>query len=203
MLEYLISIIILGLAAGFCPIQVAFLTPFAVKLFGGGRGFSMVFKFSLSFSIPLILIGVAISKFGSLFDTEHVKLVSGVLLLFLSLFMFRILKFKWGRKLKHGNFGSKDYVLGLTYGVLTIGRGAPFLLSVLIILSNTRNVLASAIAVLIYSQLMVLPILILVMAAEWRIKDKLVTYGKLLDFIVGVMLVVLAFYFITSALSLV
>jgi len=90
----------------------------------------------------------------------------------------------------------------LLYGVLTVGRGAPFLLSALVILSNLRSVWVSAAAMLIYSQLMVLPVLILMMAAGWKVKDRLRKYGKALDFGVGVMLVVLAVCYIASALGL-
>jgi len=202
LLENLVSIVILGLAASFCPIQVAFLTPFAVRLLSSGKSPGRALEFSLSFSIPLILVGAAASQLGSLFNAEYVKFASGALLLFLSLFVFRILKLRRERRLRLEGFGSRGVTLGLLYGVLTVGRGAPFLLSTLIILSNLRSMLVSIAAMLIYSQLMVLPILILIMAAGWKVKDRLRKYGKALDFSVGVMLVVLAVYYIASALGL-
>jgi hypothetical protein len=72
--------------------------------------------------------------------------------------MFRILKIRRRSKLRLESFGSRGATLGLLYGVLTVGRGAPFLLSALIILSNLRSILVSTVAMLVYSQLMVLPI---------------------------------------------
>ncbi|MHC1564330.1 MAG: hypothetical protein ACXQTF_03260 [Candidatus Hecatellaceae archaeon] len=107
MLENIVSVVILGLAASFCPIQVAFLTPFAVKLLSSGKSLSRALEFSLSFSIPLILVGAAASQLGSLFNAEYVKFSSGVLLLLLSLFMFRILKVRWGVRMRLESFGSK------------------------------------------------------------------------------------------------
>jgi len=200
LLESLISIIVLGVVASLCPFQIAFLVPFATRLLGGGGSFGKILEFSLSFSIPLIGVGIAVAQIGSLFKVEHVKLASGFLLLLLSLVMFRILKFRWGLKL--GSLSSRSFMLGFSYGILTIGRGAPLLLSVLIILSNLRSIPISMVAMFLYSQLMVLPILFLIFTVGWKVKNKLEGYGRILDMGVGIMLTVLAIYYITSAMSL-
>lgn len=125
MLESLISIVVLGVAASFCPFQIAFLAPFATRLLGSGGGFGKILEFSLSFSIPLIGVGIAVAQLGSLFNVEYVKLASGFLLLLLSLVMFRILKFRWGW-LKLRSLGSKGFMLGLSYGILKLAEALPY-----------------------------------------------------------------------------
>jgi cytochrome c biogenesis protein CcdA len=54
----------------------------------------------------------------------------------------------------------------------------------------------------LYSQLMVLPILFLIFTVGWKVKTRLERYGRILDIGVGIMLTVLAAYYIVSALGL-
>jgi cytochrome c-type biogenesis protein len=205
LLEILIPIALLGLGASFCPLQVAFLIPFTVKLLSSDRSVHRVVIFSVCTSIPLIAAGVIVALLGSVFSLETMRLASAVILIVVSLFIFRVIRFNFKGFLKKDRFTvdrfeTSGFTLGLTYGLLTVGRGAPFFLSALALLLPARSIMFSALAMLVYSQLMVLPVLILVLLSGWKIVSKFKRHEKYVDYAIGFMLLVLAAYYILIVL---
>ncbi len=205
MLEILIPIALLGLGASFCPLQVAFLIPFTVKLLSSDRSVHRVVIFSACAAIPLIAAGVFVVLIGSLFSLETMRLASAVILIVVSLFIFRVIRFQpkgflGKNRFAVDRFETSGFTLGLTYGVLTVGRGAPFFLSALALLLPARSIMLSALAMLVYSQLMVLPISFLLLSSGWKIMPIFKRYGRYVDYAVGFMLLGLAVYYIIIVL---
>lgn len=157
--------------------------------------------------MPLIAVGVVVTLIGSIFSLETMRLASAVILVVVSLFVFRVIRFKPKGFLRKDRFTvdrfeTSGFTLGLAYGFLTVGRGAPFFLSALALLLPAGSIMLSILSMLVYSQLMVLPVLILLLLTGWKILPKLKEYGRYIDYTMGFMLLGLAAYYIFVALPL-
>jgi cytochrome c biogenesis protein CcdA len=206
LLEILIPIALLGLGASFCPIQVAFLIPFAGKLLSGEGHIQRVIIFSACNSIPLIFTGVVVTFIGSIFSLETMRLATAVILVVVSLFIFRVIRLNPKGFLNKSRFAADRFegsgvTLGFAYGFLTVGRGAPFFLSALALLLPAGNVVLSVLSMLVYSMLMVMPVLVLLVLTGWKLEQKLKRFGKFFDYAIGFMLLGLAVYYIVISVS--
>jgi len=195
-LDVLLSISFLGIAASICPIQIALLTPFALKLSLNQVNVIKPMMFILSFAVPLTTVGVLVSIAGFMIDILLARLTASIVLLLMALIAMRLIKIKIKRF--NINMSTNPLVLGLTYGALTIGRFAPFYVSALAILITAKDIAIAIISMVIYSILMVVPSLTMIMLSSPLLR-KLKEKGRLMDYIVGLILLLLALYYLVLA----
>jgi cytochrome c biogenesis protein CcdA len=94
-------------------------------------------------------------------------------------------------------YGSTPYTYGISYGLITIARAAPLLLSLVSIVSLEKNILIVLASLLIYSFLVGAPLIIISSVFGLKkVEDFVKKYSKTLDRISGILLILIGAYYI-------
>ncbi|MDO5844744.1 MAG: cytochrome c biogenesis protein CcdA [Methanocorpusculum sp.] len=208
-----LGIFIFGLLAGICPCNsvlclglIGYLTSGKTKL-SLPNILKLVFAFSLGTIIVLLPLGFLAGFIGDyiLFISEAAAWICGGALLILMGFQLLHLYKPPIRKIF--NFFKRPnsytitgaFLLGLSFGAITIGRGAPMLIIVLTYIALYQTAVQGLFTILIYSVGLAIPLMILSSVGGvigQKIKSITKLSGKAIDIIIGVMIIGIGIYFI-------
>jgi len=201
MLESIISSIVLGITAGLCPLNLFFILPIFPKVLGEKAPLNAII-FSLGVSTIFIPLGL-LSNFGisSIVSAENKYgfLLGAVISIVIGLILLRVVKISYIMSVKKEKkfYGSTPYTYGISYGLITIARAAPLLLSLVSIVSLEKNILIVLASLLIYSFLVGAPLIIISSVFGLKkVEDFVKKYSKTLDRISGVLLILIGAYYI-------
>lgn len=212
----LLGIFIFGLIAGICPCNsvlclglIGYLTSGNTQLSFGG-----ILKLTVSFCIgtilillPLGLVAGLIGKYLLFLNSTIAWAFGGILLMLMGLQLLHIYKppirsvFNFFR-------GSTSYtitgafLLGLSFGAITVGRGAPMLLIVLTYIALYQTAVQGFFTMLIYAVGLSLPLIVISSVGGTlgkTIKEKARVSGDAFDRIIGVVIVLIGIYFLYLA----
>ncbi|MCC7571932.1 MAG: hypothetical protein KO464_00910 [Candidatus Methanofastidiosum sp.] len=201
MFESLVSSIVLGVTAGLCPLNLFFIIPIFPKVLGVRAPLNAIL-FSLGVSTIFIPLGL-LGNFGvsSIFnsDTRLGFLLGAVISIAIGLILLRVIKISYILSVKRERkfYGSTPYTYGISYGLITIARAAPLLISLISIVSLEKNILVAIASLLIYSFLVGMPLIVIssVFGLK-RVEDFIKKYSKSLDRTSGLMLVLIGLYYL-------
>ncbi|MDD4568184.1 MAG: cytochrome c biogenesis protein CcdA, partial [Methanoculleus chikugoensis] len=94
------------------------------------------------------------------------------------------------------------FLLGLSFGAITVGRGAPMLLIVLTYIALYQTALEGLFTILVYAVGLALPLIVISSlggAVGKKVKERARVSGEVFDRIVGVAIVLIGVYFLYLA----
>jgi len=201
MFESLISSVVLGITAGLCPLNLFFIIPIFPKVLGE-RAHLNAILFSLGVSTVFIPLGL-LGNYGvsSIFNSDNRLgfLLGAVISIAIGLVLLRIIKISYilSVKKERNFYGSTPYTYGISYGLITIARAAPLLISLISIVSLEKNIFIVLISLLIYSFLVGAPLIIISsFFGLKKVEDFVKKYSKSLDRISGIMLILIGIYYL-------
>lgn len=200
MFESLISSVVLGITAGLCPLNLFFIIPIFPKVLGERAPLNAVL-FSLGVSTVFIPLGL-LGNFGfsSIFSESKLGfLVGAIISIGIGLILLRIIRISYILSVKKERkfYGSTPYTYGISYGLITIARAAPLLLSLISIVSLEKNILIVITSLLIYSFLVGAPLIVISsFFGLKKVEDFVKKYSKSLDMVSGTMLVLIGIYYL-------
>ncbi|KYC54412.1 MAG: Cytochrome C biogenesis protein transmembrane region [Candidatus Methanofastidiosum methylothiophilum] len=201
MLETIISSIVLGVTAGFCPLNLFFILPIFPKVIED-KSFLNAIYFSIGISTIFVPLGL-LANLGISFilssDTKLGFLFGGVLSIVIGLILLRLIKISYILSVKKDKkfYGSTPYTYGISFGLITIARAAPLLISLLSIVALEKNIVIGVISLLIYSFMVGAPLIIIASIFGLnKVEEFIKKYSKLLDKISGVLLILIGVYYI-------
>lgn len=212
----ILGIFVFGLIAGICPCNsvlclglIGYLTSGNTKL-----SFVNILKLTISFCIgtvlvllPLGIIAGFIGKYLLFLNATIAWAIGGVLLILMGLQLLHIYKppirsiFNFF-KVPMSYTITGAFLLGLSFGAITVGRGAPMLLIVLTYIALYQTVFQGLITMLIYAVGLSIPLIVISSlggAIGKQIKDKTRVSGEVFDKIIGVVIVLIGIYFLYLA----
>jgi cytochrome c biogenesis protein CcdA len=139
--------------------------------------------------------------FSSIFNSDNRLgfLLGAIISIVIGLILLRIIKISYilSVKKERNFYGSTPYTYGISYGIITIARAAPLLISLVSIVSLEKNLLLVIASLLIYSFLVGAPLIIIssVFGLK-RVEDFVKKYSKSLERISGVMLILIGAYYL-------
>lgn len=201
MLETIISSIVLGITAGFCPLNLFFILPIFPKVIED-KSFLNAIYFSIGISTIFVPLGL-LANLGISFilssDTKLGFLFGGALSIVIGLILLRLIKISYILSVKKDKkfYGSTPYTYGISFGLITIARAAPLLISLLSIVALEKNIVIGVISLLIYSFMVGAPLIIIASIFGLnKVEEFIKKYSKLLDKISGVLLILIGVYYI-------
>lgn len=212
------GIFVFGLIAGICPCNSVLCLGLIGYLTGGESKstFFETLKLTIPFSagtiIALLPMGIIAGLIGRylLFINEAAAWgFGGAIMILMGLQLLKIYKppirsiFNLFRGPK-SNTSKGTFLLGLSYGVITIGRGAPMLLIVLTYVALYQTAFQGLLTTFIYAVGLSIPLLIISTAGGAlgnRIKQLTTQGGELFDKVIGVGIILIGLYFIYLAVT--
>jgi cytochrome c-type biogenesis protein len=210
------GIFIFGLIAGICPCNSVLCLGLIGYLTSGNTQLSLpnILKLTCSFCIgtvlvllPLGLIAGFIGKYLLFLNSTIAWALGGVLMVLMGLQLLQIYKppiksiFNFFRvPMSYTVMGA--FLLGLSFGAITVGRGAPMLLIVLTYIALYQTAVQGLFTILIYAIGLSIPLIIISSlggAFGKTIKEKARVSGEVFDKIVGVLIIVIGIYFLYLA----
>jgi cytochrome c biogenesis protein CcdA len=210
------GIFIFGLIAGICPCNSVLCLGLIGYLTSGNTqlSFKNILKLTLSFCIgtvlvllPLGVIAGYIGKYLLFLNGTIAWAIGGVLLILMGFQLLHLYKppirkiFKFF-KVPISYTVTGAFLLGLSFGAITIGRGAPMLLIVLTYIALYQTAYQGFFTVLIYGIGLSIPLIVISSlggALGKKIKDKARGSGEVFDRIIGIMIVIIGIYFLYLA----
>jgi cytochrome c-type biogenesis protein len=210
------GIFVFGLVAGICPCNsvlclglIGYLTSNKTNLTLAG-----ILKLTVSFSLGTVLVllplGAVAGYVGEylLFLNEAVAWgIGGVLMILMGLQLLHVYKppirsiFNLFRApVSYSVTGA--FLLGLSFGAITVGRGAPMLLIVLTYIALYQTALEGLFTILVYAVGLALPLIVISSlggAVGKKVKERARVSGEVFDRIVGVAIVLIGVYFLYLA----
>jgi len=201
MFESLISSFVLGITAGLCPLNLFFIIPIFPKVLGERAPLNAIL-FSLGVSAVFVPLGL-LGNFGfsTIFSSDNKLgfLLGAVISIAIGLILLRIIKISYilSVKKERSFYGSTPFTYGISYGIITIARAAPLLISLISIVSLEKNILIVILSLLLYSFLVGAPLIVIssVFGLK-RVEEFVKRYSKSLDRISGIMLVIIGLYYL-------
>jgi len=212
----ILGIFIFGLIAGICPCNSVLCLGLIGYLTSGNTHLSLsnILKLTLSFCIgtvlvllPLGMIAGLIGKYLLFINSTIAWAIGGVLLILMGLQLLKIYKppvrsiFNFF-KVPMSYTVTGAFLLGLSFGAITVGRGAPMLLIVLTYIALYQTVVEGFFTMLIYAVGLSIPLILVSSlggALGKQIKDKARVSGEVFDRIIGVIIVLIGIYFLYLA----
>jgi len=210
------GIFVFGLVAGICPCNsvlclglIGYLTSNKTNLTLAG-----ILKLTVSFSLGTVLVllplGAVAGYVGGylLFLDETIAWgIGGVLMILMGLQLLHVYKppirsiFNLFRApVSYSVTGA--FLLGLSFGAITVGRGAPMLLIVLTYIALYQTALEGLFTILVYAVGLALPLIVISSlggAVGKKVKERARVSGEVFDRIVGVAIVLIGVYFLYLA----
>jgi len=210
------GIFVFGLLAGICPCNSVLCLGLIGYLTSGETRLSAanILKLTLAFSfgtiIALLPLGVAagfIGKYILFLNSTIAWSIGGLLLILMGLQLLHIYKppiksiFRFLRApVSYTAAGA--FILGLSFGAITIGRGAPMLIIVLTYIALYQGMAEGFITILFYGTGLSIPLMIISSAggaAGKMLKEKARLSGEVFDRIIGCSIILIGIFFIYIA----
>ena len=210
----LAGIFIFGLVAGICPCNSVLCLGLIGYLTSGNTRLSPIniLKLTVSFCIgtilvllPLGIIAGYIGKYLLFLDSTVAWAIGGVLMILMGLQLLHVYKppirsiFNFF-KVPTSYTITGAFLLGLSFGAITVGRGAPMLLIVLTYIALYQTAFQGFFTILIYAVGLSIPLIVISSlggALGKKIKDTARVSGDTFDRIIGVMIIIIGIYFLT------
>ena len=211
-----LGIFIFGLIAGICPCNSILCLGLIGYLTSGNTQLSPanILKLTISFCIgtvlvllPLGIIAGFIGKYLLFLSSTIAWAIGGVLMILMGLQLLGVYKppirsiFNFFRvPVSYTVTGA--FLLGLSFGAITVGRGAPMLLIVLTYIALYQTAIQGFFTMLIYGVGLSIPLIVISSlggALGKQIKDKARVSGEVFDKIIGVIIVIIGIYFLYLA----
>ena len=212
----ILGIFVFGLIAGICPCNSVLCLGLIGYLTSGNTRLSLpnILKLTLSFCIgtvlvllPLGMIAGFIGKYLLFLNSTIAWAIGGILMILMGLQLLQVYKppiksiFNFF-KVPMSYTVTGAFLLGLSFGAITVGRGAPMLLIVLTYIALFQTAFQGLFTMLIYAIGLSIPLIVISSlggALGKTIKDKSRVSGETFDKIVGVIIVVIGIYFLYLA----
>jgi cytochrome c biogenesis protein CcdA len=212
----LAGIFIFGLIAGICPCNSVLCLGLIGYLTSGNTRLSHIniLKLTVSFCIgtilvllPLGIIAGYIGKYLLFLNSTVAWAIGGVLMILMGLQLLHVYKppirsiFNFF-KVPTSYTVTGAFLLGLSFGAITVGRGAPMLLIVLTYIALYQTAFQGFFTILIYAVGLSIPLIVISSlggALGKKIKDTARVSGDTFDRIIGVMIILIGIYFLTLA----
>ncbi len=211
-----LGIFIFGLIAGICPCNSILCLGLIGYLTSGNTQLSPVniLKLTLSFCIgtvlvllPLGIIAGFIGKYLLFLNSTIAWAIGGVLMILMGLQLLEVYKppirsiFNFFRvPMSYTVTGA--FLLGLSFGAITVGRGAPMLLIVLTYIALYQTAFQGLFTMLVYAVGLSIPLIVISSlggALGKQIKEKARVSGEVFDRIIGIAIVLIGIYFLYLA----
>ena len=211
-----LGIFVFGLVAGICPCNSVLCLGLIGYLTSGKTDLSLagILRLTVAFSLGTILVllplGAVAGYIGGylLFLDETIAWgIGGVLMILMGLQLLHVYKppirsiFNLFRApVSYSVTGA--FLLGLSFGAITVGRGAPMLLVVLTYIALYQTAIEGLFTIFVYAVGLAIPLIVISSlggAVGKRIKEKARVSGEAFDRIVGVAIVVIGVYFLYLA----
>jgi cytochrome c biogenesis protein CcdA len=212
----LLGIFIFGLIAGICPFNSVLCLGLIGYLTSGTTRLSIpnILKLTLAFCtgtilvlLPLGVITGFLGKYLLFLNSTIAWSLGGILLILMGLQLLHLYKppirsiFNFLRVPTSYTI-SGAFLLGLSFGAITIGRGAPMLLVVFTYIALYQTVAQGFVTILVYAIGMSIPLIIISSAGGAvgkKIKEKANVSCELADRIIGSAIIVIGIYFLYLA----
>lgn len=211
------GIFIFGLIAGICPCNsvlclglIGYLTSGETRL-SCTRILGLTLAFCLGTILVLLPLGAIAGLIGNylLFISDTVAwAIGGLLLILMGLQLLHLYKppiksifQRFRAPMSYTATGA--FLLGLSFGAITIGRGAPMLLIVLTYIALNETALQGPVTILVYGVGLSIPLIIISSlggAAGKMVKEKARVSGEVFDRIIGVVIILIGLWFLFLAL---
>lgn len=214
----ILGIFVFGLIAGICPCNSVLCLGLIGYLTSGEThlSFSNILKLTIAFCIgtvivllPLGFLAGYIGKYLLFLSSSMAWAIGGVLLILMGLQLLHIYKppirsiFNYFRvPMSYTVTGA--FLLGLSFGAITVGRGAPMLLIVLTYIALYQTAVQGVFTMLIYAIGLSIPLIVISSvggALGKKIKEKTRISGEVFDRIIGVLIIAIGMYFLYLALA--
>lgn len=210
------GIFIFGLLAGICPCNSVLCLGLIGYLTSGKTNLSplnilkLVFSFSIGTVLVLLPLGFIagyIGKYMLFLNSAIAWTIGGILMIAMGLQLLHVYKppirsiFNYFR-LPNSYTITGAFLLGLSFGAITIGRGAPMLLIVLTYIGLYQTPLQGLLTMLIYAVGLSIPLIIISSiggSIGKKIKETTKMSGDLMDRIIGVSIIIIGVYFLYLA----
>ncbi|MDD1669122.1 MAG: cytochrome C biogenesis protein CcdA [Methanomicrobiales archaeon] len=213
-----LGIFIFGLIAGICPSNSVFCIGLIGYLTGGKAQIStlQILKLTIAFSVgtilvllPLGIIAGFIGRYLLFLSAPMAWSIGGILLIVMGLQLLRVIRLpKWGflTRLRvpasSTLFGA--FLLGVSFGGITIGRGAPMLIIVLTYIALSQTMVQGFFTILLYGAGLSLP-LIVISSVGGALGQRVKVYSRIssgvADRIIGVAIILIGVYFLYLAFA--
>ena len=212
----LLGIFIFGLIAGFCPCNSVLCLGLIGYLTSGNTqlSFGTILKLVLSFCVgtvlvllPLGIIAGFIGKYLLFLNSTIAWLIGGILLIVMGLQLLHVYKppirsiFNFFRVPTSYTI-TGAFLLGLSFGAITVGRGAPMLIIVLTYIALYQTMFQGFFTILIYAIGLSIPLIVISSvggAIGKKIKEKARVSGDAADRIIGIAIIAIGLYFLYLA----
>jgi cytochrome c-type biogenesis protein len=212
-----VGIFIFGLIAGICPCNSILCLGLIGYLTSGNTQLSPanILKLTLSFCtgtvlvlLPLGIIAGFIGRYLLFLSSTIAWAIGGALMILMGLQLLGVYKppirgiFNFFR-VPASYTVTGAFLLGLSFGAITVGRGAPMLLIVLTYIALYQTAFQGLLTMLVYGVGLSIPLIVISSlggALGKQIKDKARVSGEVFDKIVGVAIVLIGIYFLYLAL---
>jgi len=212
----LLGIFIFGLVAGICPCNSVLCLGLIGYLTSGTTRLSLksILRLTLAFCtgtilvlLPLGVIAGFLGKYLLFLNSTIAWTLGGILLILMGLQLLHLYKppirsvFNFLRVPTSYTIGGA-FLLGLSFGAITIGRGAPMLIVVLTYIALYQTMAQGFVTILVYAIGMSIPLIVISSAGGAlgkKIKEKANVSGELADRIIGSAIIVIGIYFLYLA----
>lgn len=214
----ILGIFVFGLIAGICPCNSVLCLGLIGYLTSGNTQLSPanILRLTLSFCtgtvlvlLPLGLLAGFIGHYLLFLNSAIAWAIGGVLMILMGLQLLHVYKppiksiFNFF-KVPRSYTMTGAFLLGLSFGAITVGRGAPMLLIVLTYIALYQTAVQGVFTMLIYAVGLSIPLIIISSlggALGKTVKDKARISGEAFDRIVGVLIVIIGIYFLWLAIQ--
>jgi len=212
----LLGIFIFGLIAGLCPCNSVLCLGLIGYLTSGNTqlSFGTIIKLVLSFCIgtvlvllPLGIIAGLIGRYLLFLNSTIAWLLGGILLIVMGLQLLHVYKppirsiFNFFR-VPTSYTVTGAFLLGLSFGAITVGRGAPMLIIVLTYIALYQTMIQGFFTILVYAIGLSIPLIAISSvggAIGKKIKEKARVSGDAADRIIGIAIIAIGVYFLYLA----
>ena len=210
------GIFVFGLMAGICPCNSVLCLGLIGYLTSGNTNLSplcilkLVFSFSIGTVLVLLPLGFIAGSVGRyiLFLSDTIAwTIGGVLMIAMGLQLLHVYKppiksIYHFFKLPDSYTVAGAFLLGLSFGAITIGRGAPMLVIVLTYIALYQTPFQGLMTMLIYAVGLSIPLIVISSVGGSigrKIKETTRMSGEVTDRILGVFIVLIGLYFLYLA----
>ena len=211
-----LGVFVFGLVAGICPCNSVLCLGLIGYLTSGKTNLTLagILKLTVAVSLGTVLVLLPVGG-GAGYVGEYLLFLSdtfawgigGVLMILMGLNLLHVYKppirsiFNLFRApVSYSVTGA--FLLGLSFGAITVGRGAPMLLVVLTYIALYQTAIEGLFTIFVYAVGLAIPLIVISSlggAVGKRIKEKARVSGEAFDRIVGVAIVVIGVYFLYLA----
>ncbi|MDD2248136.1 cytochrome c biogenesis CcdA family protein [Methanocorpusculum bavaricum] len=212
----LTGILIFGLLAGICPCNSVICLGLIGYLTSGKTTLTLsailrlVTAFCMGTVLTLLPLGLLAGLFGTyilLINSTVAWILGGILMIAMGLQLLHLYKPPIRRifnrfRLPNAYTLIGAFLLGLSFGAITVGRGAPMLLIVLTYIALYQTPLQGLLTIFIYAVGLSIPLFILSSVGGslgQKIRKITKLSGNTLDIIIGIGIILIGIYFILTA----